>query len=605
MRGRTVTLRLLTLTPPAAWSFSPLPARLPAPSAPQFAIRTAIVQSTFLAVALSLVWCAPVRGQPPRLVDRAPAPVIAAGDVTADSAVLWVQTERAGTVVLELAAPEGSGEPPQRFQTEVAGESDFTAKIRVDGLEPGTLQRWRAAVLSKPMLRPDQTPTHPDATVERHPMPSARPLESKADSDLAVGPDPNGTADEVVGEQALGTFRTAPDAYAAAPVRLAWGADLGGQNVCRDAEKGFEIFDAIRESLPDLFVGGGNMIYADDLCDAVGRYGNPQIPASFGKATDLDGFRAHWRYSRADPGLRRLLASTAYYAMWDDHEVLGDAGPLHDTRDEPPYRAGEHLLPLGLSAMLEQNPVREDPLTPKRLYRRVRWGQHLELLLLDTRQYRDANSAPDSPGQPKTLLGREQLTWLKQQLADSDATWVVVASSVPLSIPTGWPGEGGSDGWANLDGQAGFEQELRGILKHAAANDRHKLLFISADVQFGTAFRYQPFPERPEFVVHELVAGPLSAGVNSTSEFDSDLGAERLFQHAPASRDAVTDYAEGRTWFSFGELRIDVAGELTATLRGVDGEPLYTLRLTPASATRIAGWTPTACSGARMLQHSP
>ncbi len=545
--------------------------------------------------------------QSPDLLDRAPAPVIAAGDVTADSAVLWVQAERAGTVVVELAAPEGSGEPPQRFQTEVAAESDFTAKIKVDGLEPGSVQRWRAAVLSKPEMRPDQAPNNPDATVEqqRDPLRGAARRRIEADSDLAVGSAPDEAADEVVGEQALGTFRTAPDAYAAAPVRLAWGADLGGQNVCRDAEKGFEIFDAIRDSMPDLFVGGGDMIYADDLCDAVGRYGNPQIPASFGKATDLDGFRAHWRYSRADPGLRRLLASTAYYAIWDDHEVLNDVGPLHDTRDEPPYRAGEHLLPLGLSAMLEQNPVGEDPLTPKRLYRSVRWGQHLELLLLDTRQYRDANSAPDSPGQPKTLLGREQLTWLKQRLADSDATWVVVASSVPLSIPTGWPPEGGRDGWANLDGQGGFEHELRGILEHAAANGRHKLLFISADAHFGAAFRYQPFPERPEFVVHELVAGPLERRRQQHREFDPDLGAERLFQHAPASRDAVTDYAEARKWFSFGELRIDAAGELTATLRGVDGEPLYTLRLTPASATRIAGWMTTACSGARMLQHNP
>ncbi len=563
-----------------------------------------------LVVALALSWVAAVRAQSPVLLDRAPAPVIAAGDVTAESAVLWVQAERAGTVVLELAAPEGSGEPPQRFQTEVSGDSDFTAKIQVDGLESGSVQRWRAAVLSKPEMPLEQAPNPPDATVGQQAIPPAGPLdaqsesESEADSDLTAGRAPDDPADEVVGEQALGTFRTAPDAYAAAPVRLAWGADLGGQNVCRDAEKGFEIFDAIRASTPDLFIGGGDMIYADDLCDAVGHYGNPQIPASFGQATDLDGFRAHWRYSRADPGLRRLLASTAYFAIWDDHEVLNDVGPLHDTRDEPPYRAGEHLLPLGLTAMLEQNPVGEDPLTPKRLYRSIRWGQHLELLLLDTRQYRDANSAPDSPGQPKTLLGREQLTWLKQRLAGSDATWVVVASSVPLSIPTGWPPEGGRDGWANLDGQGGFEQELRGILEHAAANGRHRLLFIGADAHFGAAFRYQPFPERPEFAVHEVIAGPLSAGINSTSEFDPDLGAERLFLHAPESRDAVTDYAEARKWFSFGELRIDAAGELTATLRGVDGEPLYTLRLTPASATRIAGWMTTACSEARMLQHS-
>ena len=546
-----------------------------------------------LAVALSLVWAAPVLAQSPVSLDRAPAPVIAAGDVTSDSAVLWVQADRAGTVVVELTAPEGSGELPQVFQTEVGADSDFTAKIMVDGLEPGSIQRWRAAVLSKSDRHPHQGQNDPDATMGQQALPSGEADDAKS------GPVEAPAADETVGEQALGTFRTAPDPYAAAPVRLAWGSDLGGQNVCRDAEKGFEIFNAIRDSVPDMFVGGGDMIYADDLCDAVGRYGNSQIPASFGKATDLDGFRAHWRYSRADPGLRRLLASVAYYAMWDDHEVFDDFGPLHDTRDEPPYRAGEHLLPLGLSAVLEQNPVGEDPLTPRRLYRSVRWGQHLELLLLDTRQYRDANSTQDSPGRPKTLLGREQLTWLNRRLADSDATWIVVASSVPLSIPTGGAPEDGRDGWANLDGQGGFEQELRGIMRHAAASGRDKLLFIGADARFGAAFRYQPFPDRPEFVVHEVVAGPLSAAVDGIAEFDPDLGAERLFLHAPESRDAVTDYAEAREWFNFGEIRIDAEGELTATLRGVDGNPLYTLRLTPSSATRIAGLMTAACSGAQ------
>ena len=423
-------------------------------------------------------------------------------------------------------------------------------------------------------------------------------------------------------------FRTAPDAYAAAAVRLIWGGDLGGQNVCRDAEQGFEVFSAIGRAEPDLFVGAGDMIYADGLCEAVGRYGNPQIPASFGKAADLQGFRAHWRYSRADPGLRRLLATTPYYPVWDDHEVVSEFGPLHDTRDEAPYRAGEHLLSPGLTAMLEQNPVGENPLTPKRLYRSVRWGQHLELLLLDTRQYRDANQAQDSPERPKTLLGREQLTWLKERLANSDATWVVVVSSVPLSIPTGRTTEGAPDGWADPSGEQGFEQELRALLGHAALFGRDRLLFISADVHYGAAFRYTPFPARPGFVVHELVSGPLSAGIGSKvlaensadasldvgpdlgPDLGPDIGAnagadvdpgdregllqgvEQLFEHAPASGDAVVDYAEARLWFNFGEIAIDAAGELTATLRGVDGALLYELRLTPASAMRLARLAP-------------
>ena len=182
---------------------------------------------------------------------------------------------------------------------------------------------------------------------------------------------------------------------------------------------------------------------------------------------------------------------------------------------------------------------------------------------------------------------------------------MIVASSVPLSIPTGRSPGGGGDGWANRDGQGGFEQELRGILRQAAASGRDKLLFISADAHLGAAFRYQPFAERPAFVVYELITGPLSAAIGSLAEFDSGLGAERLFLHAPESHEAVTDYAEAREWFGFGEIRIDDSGELNATLRGVDGEPLYGLRLTPALPMRLASGDAMACSGAWPLQSLP
>jgi len=509
--------------------------------------------------ALCLRW--PALGQSPvGALDRAPAPLLAVGDVTATSALLWVQGDRAGTLLVELVAAKGGNGPPRRFQRVVGEETDFTAKILVSDLEPGTLHRWRASMVA------------------------AAAADGEPRQDAPASPE---SAGEVLGATAVGSFRTAPDPYAAAPVALVWGGDLGGQNVCRDAQWGFEVFDAIADRKPELFVGVGDMIYADGLCEAIGRYGNTQIPASFGKAADLRGFRAHWRYSRADPGLRRLLAETAYFPVWDDHEVLNDFGPLHDTRTEPPYRDGEHLLPLGLAAMLEQNPIAEHKRTPQRLYRSVRWGQHLELLLLDTRQYRDANAAPDTAQRPKTMLGREQLTWLKDRLAKSDATWVVVASSVPLSIPTGSAEQGG-DGWTDFDGKGGFQRELGGILAHAAANGRDRLLFISADVHYAAGFRYRPFADKPGFVPHELITAPLSASIAGGREPDSELGAERLFLHAPDSAEALRDYAQARQWLGFGELRIDADGELTATLRNIDGDPLYGLRLTPLSPVRVA-----------------
>ena len=42
----------------------------------------------------------------------------------------------------------------------------------------------------------------------------------------------------------------------------------------------------------------------------------------------------------------------------------------------------------------------------------------------------------DKPENNKTMLGSEQLQWLKQKLLTSSATWKVLSSDVPISVPT-------------------------------------------------------------------------------------------------------------------------------------------------------------------------
>jgi alkaline phosphatase D len=325
---------------------------------------------------------------------------VVVGDVTPRSAVLWARGERDGTLRLSL-----SGGPHRRIKPiRVKAEDDWTGQVRVDGLAPARSYFYR--------VRFD-----PGRLSER------------------------------------GSFRTPPAKSKAASVRLAFGGDVAGQNVCRDAVEGFPILDTIRGWGPDVFVGLGDMIYADNACAPRGLYGNTQLAGDFGPAVDLAGFWAHWRYNREDPASRRLLASTSYVGVWDDHEVINDFGPLTDVGSAPPYPPGLHLLPIGLRAFLDYTPVVSAP----RLYRSLRWGRHLELFVLDTHSFRDANSAPDSPQQPKTMLGQEQLAWLKDGLARSDATWKVIVSSVPMSIPTGFPPTNGRDGWANFDQATGFE----------------------------------------------------------------------------------------------------------------------------------------------------
>ena len=123
---------------------------------------------------------------------------------------------------------------------------------------------------------------------------------------------------------ARGSVRTPPAETKAAAVRLGFGGDVAGQNVCRHAVEGFPIMDAIHAWPPDALVGLGDMIYADNAC-AAGHVRERPLPGAFGQATDLAGFWAHWRYNRADPGSQRLLANTSYVGVWDDHEVINDS----------------------------------------------------------------------------------------------------------------------------------------------------------------------------------------------------------------------------------------------------------------------------------------
>jgi alkaline phosphatase D len=258
---------------------------------------------------------------------------------------------------------------------------------------------------------------------------------------------------------------------------------------------------------------------------------------------------------------------------------VNDFGPLNDTRSTPPYTAGVHLLPIGLEAFLDYTPIAIAPNTPKRLYRSLRWGKHLELFVIDTRQYRDANIASDSPDRPKTMLGREQLTWLKESLAASDATWKVVVSSVPMSIPTGFPAAGGRDGWANFDQTTGYEEELLDILRFMDQRGIVNTVWLTTDIHFAEVFRYRPFPASPGFVVHELATGPLNAGIFPNAAFDPTLNPEVLFGPDPAA--TVATWEQAKDGFNFGTVEVDRHGVLRAAIVNTAGERQFALSLTP------------------------
>jgi alkaline phosphatase D len=357
-------------------------------------------------------------------------------------------------------------------------------------------------------------------------------------------------------------FTTAPGATDAVPLRIAFGGDVGGQGLGRDERLGIPAFRAVLARRPSHFLGIGDMIYADNEVPARGKLGNAQVPLSNPMTQDRASFAAHWRYLHDDAGFAELLLRTPYVAIWDDHEVRNDFGP-HDDGG---------LLPLGLDALFEWNPLAGTAEEPRRLYRSLRLGRHCELFVLDCRQYRDANPRKDDGREPKTMLGKAQREWLLDGLARSDATWKLIVTSVPLSTPTGGAARG-RDSWCDHETPSGFERELVALLRAMQRAGIARPVFLTTDVHHAEVIRYRPFADAPEFEPLEVVTGPLHAGTFGRTALDATLRPESLFYRSPEKAPASLE--EALRWFNFGVVEIGADGELSVEVVAATGESLF------------------------------
>ena len=384
---------------------------------------------------------------------------VAVGDVTSQSALLWLRTEGLQAVQIEWASVAAwellskmatIRSPAARTAVFVtSADRDYTLTIPLDGLASATRYRYHVLV--------GQAQGEPLTVAVR------------------------------------GEFATLPDAANSAPVTFAWSGDLGGQGRCRRGAAGYPIFDVMRAQQLDFFLFLGDTVYVDNLCPSP-----PNEPGADFRATTLAEYRARHRDQRGAEALRRFLDSVPVYVIWDDHEVRNNfAGPF------------DSQMPAGRQALREYWPIRVASDDPQRLYRTVRAGADLEVFILDTRQYRSRNADQDGPA--KTMLGERQLQWLLSWLFESTATWKVIVTSVPLSISKGGGAAvPGNDGWAGGTDGTGFERERQVIVDRILGQKVRNVVFLASDVHYVQANAYDPNGDgTPDF--HEFVVGPLSA----------------------------------------------------------------------------------------------
>ena len=218
---------------------------------------------------------------------------------------------------------------------------------------------------------------------------------------------------------------------------------------------------------------------------------------------------------------------------------------------------------------------------PGRIYRSMNWGPHVEMFILDTRSYRAPHepdeNAPNETPVMKHILGEAQKGWLLDGLKQSTRTWKFIATSVPISYPTGWPRpeETGYDGWSDgkYDKLSGPELELQEILRCIKDNNIHNVIFLSGDVHFPFCISYDPFEDGAP-LVYEIGATPFHALCLPPPERgpDPSFHPDVLF--------CAGKFAD-QSFLNFGHVVIDESGKFTFNIRDKKGKSMYELKLEP------------------------
>ncbi len=210
----------------------------------------------------------------------------------------------------------------------------------------------------------------------------------------------------ILREPIEGRFRTAPAPDQREEVRF---TVITGQSY-RDADdpEGFQVYDSMLAIDPDFLVATGDTVYYDS--------DDPLV-------TNIELARYHWCRMYSYPKLIEFHRQVSAYWEKDDHDSYANDNWPGLVR---PYM-GSFTFEQGLKVYHEQTPVGTPP------YRRFRWGQGLEIWLVEGRDFRSPNDMPDGP--EKTIWGERQKQWLTSTLAASDADWKVLISPTPIVGP--------------------------------------------------------------------------------------------------------------------------------------------------------------------------
>lgn len=306
---------------------------------------------------------------------------VASGDPLDDAVILWTRVTVDGNepveVFWEMATDVDFRDRVAADWTVTDGDRDYTVKLDVAGLRPGTSYYYRFWALGRASLV-GRTRTAPRGEVDR--------------------------------------------------IRLAVMS-------CASFAHGY--FHAYRDVAArddvDAVLHLGDYIYEY----GTGEYGTVRAYEPAHEIVTLEDYRRRYSQYRRDPDLQAAHGQLPFVCIWDDHEIANDAWRGGAQNHTEPSAAGPGEGPYEVRSAAakrvfsEWMPVRDQP--DGRIFRSFSFGDLIDLIVLDTRHWdrdRQDPSADALADPQRTMLGVEQESWLGERLASSRADWRFIGQQV-------------------------------------------------------------------------------------------------------------------------------------------------------------------------------
>ncbi|MBC7978577.1 MAG: alkaline phosphatase D family protein [Myxococcales bacterium] len=240
-----------------------------------------------------------------------------------------------------------------------------------------------------------------------------------------------------------------------------------------------------------------------------------RVPMPDREILTLADYRQRHAQYKSDVDSQAAHRQHPFICVWDDHEIANDAWTDGAENHDVELGEGEWSVRkrAAIRAYFEWMPIREFEFRPRsRIFRQFRFGNLVDLLMLDTRHFgrdRQSTTPPVSPtaGFPandpvandpaRSLLGLEQEAWLDQRLVASQArgtTWRLLGQQVMMAQLS----PSGGQTLFNLDQWDGYIPARERLFTSIRDNAIDNVVVLTGDIHSSWA--------------NELTSNPWSAG---------------------------------------------------------------------------------------------